>query len=769
MAMKKQCYRRWHWIFWIALAAATWWPLAACPGCDKPQPEPGTGGAGAPCNSADDCADGLGCHGGHCAECGVGAPCANGQVCVDYLCVPDCPADDRCGQGGSCCPGNAECIDGVCRPYCDGVRCGPRSELCCTAGQVCEEQRCVRDCAGNARCGQDLSICCGAGQICYGASCTTPGQPCVLQSDCPPDQACEVDLGVCIDRTAIGDCEYHPPPGVFNPEIECRWSPGAGDPTPARVDVVMAPAVLNLTDDNGDGVTDTFDVPDVVFISYDFDGQGCCNVQGTLHVVSGRCQADGSMRTHFSSADPPLDNSGGVALGDLDGDGVAEIVAIMNVDHPQGTVAFKRSSDDGSSWRELWRNETYPTWAVHTRGGAQPALAELDGDGHPDVIVGNLALDGLTGALLWDGVVTSGGSGGIGNNAFLGPVSTAANLDRQGRAEVIAGNTLYNSDGTVRWSYPYTTSNSTCGGSLPCDGFTAVADFDGDAEGEIVIVRLGEVFVLQHTGELLFSTQIPLDDCLNDLGEPLNEAGPPTVADFDGDGRAEIGTAAADYYAVVDPDCVGTPLPAGCSAQGVLWTVANRDCSSRVTASSVFDFDGDGNAEVIYGDETTFRILDGRSGAALYTDSSHRSHTRLEEAVIADVDNDGNAEVVIAENRSGGGTPGVVIWGDAADNWVYTRRVWNQHSYHVTNVGETGVVPSDEPANWDSPGLNNFRQNVQGEGLFWAPDLVVINLVASCEIDQTVFIAFDVMNQGSRMVGDGVAVTVYVMGTAQTT
>jgi hypothetical protein len=63
---------------------------------------------------------------------------------------------------------------------------------------------------------------------------------------------------------------------------------------------------------------------------------------------------------------------------------------------------------------------------------------------------------------------------------------------------------------------------------------------------------------------------------------------------------------------------------------------------------------------------------------------------------------------------------------------------------------------------------------VQGEGLFWAPDLTVINLHAVCELAiMSLYLTFDVMNQGSRLVGPGVSVTLYVddapVHTVQTT
>jgi hypothetical protein len=712
------------------------------------------------CTIDGDCPDGEFCVSGVCAQCRYKADCPDGDTCQDGKCVKDCPIDDRCQSGGNCCPGNYECVDRTCRPPCGGTRCGHRSELCCTTGQVCEDERCMTDCGANQRCGRDLDMCCAADQICYGFGCTTLGVECEQQSDCPAGQICERDLGKCIDEQVVGDCVYVPPVGQFNPQIDCRWSPPGNQVTPARDDVVMAPVVANLTDDNGDGKTDHFDIPEIVFVSYDYEGDGCCNQKATLRVVNGACNPDGSMTTIYSSSAPGLDNSGGLAIGDLDGDGVPEIVAMTIVDvggtpRPQGTVAFKRSLPDGSDWSVMWQNTDYPTWNVHTRGGSQPSLANLDGQGSPEVIIGNVVLNGNDGSLRWDGLVTVGPSAGIGNNAFLGPVSSVADIDLDGKPEVLAGNTCYSFDGQEKWTYHYTSDNSDCGGNLPCDGFTAAGNFDSDDQGEVVIVRRGEVFIINHDGSLLDKVAIPKDDC------DYNESGPPTVADFDGDGRPEIGTAAADYYEIIDLDCFGNPLPAGCAAQGVLWKVPNEDCSSRVTASSVFDFDGNGHAEAVYGDETTFRIFDGTTGSELFVDSQHRSHTRLEMVVIADVDNDGNAEVVVAENAYNNGTPGVVVWGDVLDNWVFTRRIWNQHSYHVSNISEDGSVPLYEQPNWLTDGLNNFRQNVQGEGLFWAPDLLVINLGAVCELSGALYVTFDVMNQGSRMVGPGASVTLY--------
>jgi hypothetical protein len=44
---------------------------------------------------------------------------------------------------------------------------------------------------------------------------------------------------------------------------------------------------------------------------------------------------------------------------------------------------------------------------------------------------------------------------------------------------------------------------------------------------------------------------------------------------------------------------------------------------------------------------------------------------------------------------------------------VQGRRIWNQHSYHVTNVREDGTIPQHEPKHWAL--LNTFRTQAQIE------------------------------------------------------
>lgn len=639
-------------------------------------------------------------------------------------------------------------------------------DLCCGAAEECVDGACLVPCAGT-RCGEGFKLCCAGEDVCLFESCVTPGADCEFNEECDPSEFCEPTLGKCVPRDQVEICEFIPPVGDFNPSLGCSW-PGPAGPSysPDSRYVVVAPIVGNLTDDNGDGLTNRDDVPEIVFLSRT---NGCCNKRGTLRIVSGECNADQTMNTIASLDAVLMANDAAPALGDLDGDGVPEIVAIKGQNlnttserlTPQGLVAWKRVTADGASWEPMWENDTYPTNGVHTLGGPAVSIADLDADSMPEVIVGNVVVNGQDGTLKWDGVATSGGTGGIGNNAFLGPSSSVGDLDGDGLQEVAAGNTLYAHDGTVLWTYPYTTDNSPCGGNLPCDGFTAMADFDGDPEGEVIIIRRGEAYVLNHEdGSLVWKQPIIKDDCAN------NESGPPTVADFDGDGRPEIGTAAADYYTVMDMDCDADDWMArGCVARGVLWATPNNDCSSRVTASSVFDFEGDGKAEMVYADEQNFRIFDGTTGAILFDDPTHSSNTRLEMPLVADVDNDGNSEIVIPSATD----DAIKVWQDSADNWVRTRRIWNQHAYSVTNVTEDGEIPAVPQQNWANPRLNNFRQNVQPDDLFLAPNLVVESVEVrgvGCGDTYEVSIRVRVKNKGSLGVPAGAAVRITGMSGA---
>ena len=143
----------------------------------------------------------------------------------------------------------------------------------------------------------------------------------------------------------------------------------------------------------------------------------------------------------------------------------------------------------------------------------------------------------------------------------------------------------------------------------------------------------------------------------------------------------------------------------------IVWSAPVSD-QSGIAAGTAFDFLGDGGAEAMYADETTMFIFD--DGGMPLLEIPRTSGTLSEYPVVADIDNDGSSEIVVVSNMYQGASPTVQVIRDADDRWIQARRIWNQHTYHVTNVREDSVIPQVEPPSWRE--LNTFRTNAQIEG-----------------------------------------------------
>jgi hypothetical protein len=182
----------------------------------------------------------------------------------------------------------------------------------------------------------------------------------------------------------------------------------------------------------------------------------------------------------------------------------------------------------------------------------------------------------------------------------------------------------------------------------------------------------------------------------------------------------------------------------------------------------VFDFQGAGAAEGVYADECYMRVYSGVDGRVQLTIPTPTG-TIHESPLIVDADGAGNTEILVVANDTnasvncGAAVParqGLFMYGDALDQWVPTRKVWTQHAYHVTNATSAGNVPMVEDNNWLQPGLNNYRQNVQGDGVFNAPDLAIDLAIGldQCDVGMLVLRA-RVTNLGALGVFPGVAVS----------
>ena len=693
------------------------------------------------------CADGSAPCDGEC--------CFPGQICdPTYGCLYACQdTQTRCDNPhigfSTCCNADQVCEDGFCKEDCKGgVRC---NEVCCAVGDVCEDKQCKIPCDHGTRCGEDEGLCCdNATSLCLYGGCMPRGIDCTKSSQCAFDEFCEESTMTCVNVDAVpATCQVFPKFETFKALKQWQWPQdlpgGAPVQHPDYIRVIVMPMAANFTDDNQDGAVNADDIPDVVFISYTTKRSPDDQAPSVMRVISGD---DGR---EIASSEPrywtyPID----AAVADIDNDGHVEILAGTNFNRPN----FALGGQDQLEALSVVPDASSPTgyklevkYSIAIPNGTKLSfisVADLDGDGTAEILSNYGVASVVNGQFAWR----------EGCNKSMG-YPHAADLDNDGKMEIVTSGTIYDDHCNVLVS------------GLP-GGQIAIADMmpsgpDAAETGELIPetahsiggyaggqFKFAKIFKKkQEDGSYKWSVKeswkapIPISferakaagyDCTKSgIGRCNSGGGTPVVADFNGDGRPDIGVAARYYYIVYSND--GTP-----NGGKVLWADANtQDYSSAVTGSSVFDFEGDGVAEVVYADETKLRVYSGL-GSGVDTNGDgypepdiifevpNYSATGYEYPIIVDVDNDGSTEIVLSSDMQKGITMGVTAYEDPGGQWVRTRRIWNQHFYHVTNINEDGTVPPKEIVNWLHPKLNNYRQNTQPGGLFNAPNLVAESL-----------------------------------------
>ena len=709
--------------------------------------------------------------------------------------------------------------------------CGDGRDGNCPGGD-CRQAR--APCQRDSDCGGGGSVCQADG-ICSIPVSTPVASECANKT-CPAGFFCA--NGDCLP--AVAQCKPADPTcifiphGAFEPPEHAWWWPftsalGPDDPVgnsvrkdlefPDFVEVMSTPIVMRLH------AADT--EPAVVFNSFALEGTGgTVESRGVMRAIRG---SDGSPiwsapKDFWNAINVigAVDGNASIAAGDCKGDGHVCFItggwdpedcfsgppscptkdATQQSHQHGGLIAFDENGDF------LWRNRGNPQTGERAPsvwwGG--PAIARLLPDSkRAQVVVGNGVYDAATGQTLCPQKPSPGGADQISGNG-VGTLSSLADIDLDGVPEIITGNNAYKLEkdpssptgytcralfgAGVRISNkppncPYGSTKSTITGQQVClcpggfedqcpDGFPALANFAGyglpmgvkpdDKHPQIVVASKGFLRIHDWTGGMLLSP-VPLPaskdpDCLKEA----NMGGAPTIADFDGDGLPEIGIAAQGGYVVWKP------------GKGFIWQSQTFDCSSA-TGSSVFDFEGKGNASVVYSDQCYFRVYDGKTGATLVQEKN-ASCTAYETPLVADIDGSGRAKVLVPNNNicqyecdwptgrmqiSSSPYFGLKALRSPSDKWVNTRSVWNQHTYHVTNVNLDGSLPFPEPNSWDPGQSNSYRQNVQGQGVFSAPDLSVCEVapdLTNCMSGQA-HVSATVYNGGAIPARPGVQVAFF--------
>jgi hypothetical protein len=314
--------------------------------------------------------------------------------------------------------------------------------------------------------------------------------------DCLDDVCPTLDLGsaaaVSITEECQGTTDTTSGEEVDDPwNVVTRWTYGSGQSS------WMTPVIGNLDDDNGDGVIDEDDTPEIV-VSL---------ASGKVVALSG---ADGSVVWTANGTNM----MGGTSIADVDADGRPDVIA---ADTQGRTISL-----DGSTGAVQWTADDMLAslnYMLHN-------TADLDEDGIPEVIHDQYVLDGRDGSTLFKMDVPTSG--------WNYRLPAIADVDLDGDQEIALEGALYDSDGDELWS----TGESGSYGFWPI-----IIQADSDDEAEIGFV--GEHWSLwDHDGNNIYTTTY------NTTAQP----GPPCAGDFDGDGTAEVAWPAYQNFVMYELD-----------------------------------------------------------------------------------------------------------------------------------------------------------------------------------------------------------------------
>ena len=439
-------------------------------------------------------------------------------------------------------------------------------------------------------------------------------------------------------------------------------------------------------------------------------------------------------------------------VGDIDGDGIVEIVAGKTTtnDHYTTQVGIYRGTDLQQIGTINLPQKIYAGYAgpmVLVRypdgnGGMQGAIVfhcydnklrsydvhgnllatsdvntpcegvisvtDFNYDGWPEIYVGNAIYDAATLKRLCAGP----SSGHMGrsyrcNSSEKGhcAMSFAANVLGDSIPELICGNTIYQVNIQSRTDVSLNNVNIIKTVSIPTrvppDGNVAVADFDLDGQLDILVIIDGTS--TDYTDSAYIYAYSPIsENILFVHGKHAKTIGYPLVGDIDGDSFLEF--VYIDYQQSVSQSRITAMKFNPQTGLQTKWQATHTDNSGE-TSMTLFDFNQDGILEIVYRDEDHLRIING-SGKShltgndtipfynLYT-KSMKAGTWDEYPVVADVNGDGAAEIVTCGKvYSGLGWVGGELWVIGGIHpWAPARPVWNQYMYNVTSINKDLTVP----------------------------------------------------------------------------
>ena len=364
------------------------------------------------------------------------------------------------------------------------------------------------------------------------------------RADCMDQECPALTVGSAGNVTIVEECQGTTGGSsgeVADPwKVRIKWQVTSPAGYPTYTNSYHSPMIGNLNDDNGDGVINEDDTPEVVV-------NAPTGSAGIILVLDGATGAEEWVWTGAGIGS-------GIVIADVDADGAPDVVT-------SDASGLAVALDGRGSLK--WRATRMPSYAYYNL----ITVADIEEDGVPEVIIDDLVLDGPSGATRFSLNA---------NVANPYRMVAVADADRDGQQEMFIAGKAYRSDGTLWWD------SGESGGY----GFwPVVVQADGDDEAEVGFV--GQNWSLyEHDGSRIYQRS---------YGQA--QPGPPCVGDFDGDGTAEVAWPA--YQNLVMYELDGSPVwsvpindtsgLAGCSGYDVNGDGALEILFADQTSFSIFD------------------------------------------------------------------------------------------------------------------------------------------------------------------------------------
>ena len=440
------------------------------------------------------------------------------------------------------------------------------------------------------------------------------------------------------------------------------------------------------------------------------------NGSGVISVLLGNGDGSFQVALNYGSGGQTADS---VAVADVNGDGKPDLLVANyyagNGDYSNGTVGVLLGNGDGT----FQPAATYAFAGTHT---TSVAVADVNGDGKPDLVISNLCADsncatGSVAVMLGSGNGTfqpalaydSGGldaySVAVGDvNGDGKPDLLVANYDagNGNYSNGTVGVLLGNGDGTFKPAVSYASGH----GSLSL----AVGDVNGDGKPDLLVGNqcssstgscVGSVSVLFGNGDGTFQVEVSYSSG----GSSVNSI---ALGDVNGDGKADL---LISNQCARDTDCAGTVSVLLGKADGSFPAAINYGSGGQTANSAaVADVNGDAKPDLLVANQcesssncangTVGVILGNGNGTFRPAVSYGSGGYQASWVAVADVNGDGRPDLVVANQCASSsdcanGTIGVLL--QNADGSFQTAVSYGSGGYYAYSVGVSDVNRDGKP------------------------------------------------------------------------